>query len=105
MSLSDEATRRLVHYYKRAIVSRPDHLFRANVMPLSGGTSVAYLDRALRAIIWSDAEVRTACLEQSFDDLAAVVSQHGPWALALLDVVTAMSLEAEFRAEAAPEAA
>ena len=57
--LSRAAERRLVLYCKRA----------------EAAAGVAHqLDPALRAIIWSDAEVRTACLEHDYRDLAAAVT-------------------------------
>jgi hypothetical protein len=88
--LSRAAERRLVLYCRRA----------------EAAPCVArQLDPALRAIIWSDSEVRTACLKQDYGEFAAIVTRYGPWGLTLLDVVTAMSYEAKQRAETPLEAA
>jgi hypothetical protein len=95
ISLSEDAQRRLVHYCRRAIVSRPDYVFRPKAMPLSGGRSVRYVAEQLRAIVWSDEEVRTALLEDDFDSLAARVTRYD--GLGLLDLCTAMELEREMR--------
>jgi hypothetical protein len=56
------------------------------------------VNEQLMAIVWADEEVRTALLEDTFGSLAALVNRHeGASPLALLDLVTAMSLEHEFR--------
>jgi hypothetical protein len=65
---------------------------------------VRYVNRELRGLVWSDAEVRGVLLAAgkgtaAFDALVSAVAGANPFDL--LDLVTAMSLEAEVRAERA----
>jgi hypothetical protein len=56
------------------------------------------VNRQLRELVWADKEVRTALLEDDFDSLAALVNRDGASALALLDLVSGVSLEREYQA-------
>jgi hypothetical protein len=63
---------------------------------------VPYVNRELRGLVWSDVEVRDVLLKAggsspAFRAVAAVFSAADTFGL--LDLVTAMSLEAEVRAE------
>ena len=65
-------------------------------MPLRGGREVPYVNKRLRAIVWADQEVRDALLDAEFAQLAAGLEERGCHRmLDLLDLVSAMSLEAE----------
>jgi hypothetical protein len=92
--LSESAQRRLVMYVKRAKVAPPEHVHRPGL-----GRRVRYLPAELRQIVWGDVEVRDVLLDDAnLDELAGMVTDRGvPGCYALLDLMCAMSLEAERR--------
>jgi hypothetical protein len=73
-------------------MSPPEFVYRADAMPMAGGQTVKYINKQMRALIWADEEVRTVLLEDdNFDELAKTIGDP----FNLLDLMTAMSLEAE----------
>ena len=89
--LSDAARRRLSAYCSRAVYSRSE------VADNGRGRDVRVVNADLRRIIWRDAEVRAVLLEAGENRNAwdALVGQVSPeLGLPLLDLVSAMSLEA-----------
>jgi hypothetical protein len=89
--LSDAAKRRLSAYCSRAVYSRSE------VADNGRGRDVRVVNADLRRIIWRDTEVRDVLLRAGEDRNAwdALVGQVDvELALPLLDVVSAMSLEA-----------
>jgi hypothetical protein len=89
--LSDAAKRRLSAYCSRAVYSRSE------VADNGRGRDVRVVNADLRRIIWRDTEVRDVLLRAGEDRNAwdALVGQVDvKLALPLLDVVSAMSLEA-----------
>ena len=97
--LNDAAWRRLAHYCRRAADGPAEYVHRPDAMPLRGGREVRYVNKRLRAIVWADQEVRDALLDAEFEQLAAGLERRGcRRVLDLLDLMCAMSLEAEQRA-------
>jgi hypothetical protein len=92
--LSEAAQRRLVQYCRRAAVTERDLVLR-NVM--RSRRHVPYVNEQLRRIVWADEEVRDALLvDENAEGLAAVLERHRcPRRLDLLDLMCAMTLEAE----------
>ena len=104
IALSDAAWRRLAHYCKRAADGPSEYVDRQNTMPLGDGMRVRYTNARLRGIVWSDEEVRNALLDTDVGQLAAELEQRGCHrGLDLLDLASAMSLEAERRTRSTPE--
>jgi hypothetical protein len=93
--LSPTAERRLLHYCRRAVFSPRESVERP--YGLGKRRLVRYLNRQLRELVWADKEVRDELLEENFDSLAALVNRDGASALALLDLVSGVSLERELR--------
>jgi hypothetical protein len=89
--MNEAATRRLRAYCARAVYSRSE------VADNGRGRDVRVVNADLRRIIWRDSEVRDVLLEAGEDRNAwdALVGQVSPeLGLPLLDLVSAMSLEA-----------
>jgi hypothetical protein len=89
--MSDAAAGRLRTYSGRARYSRSD------LVDNGRGRQCRYLDANLRRIVWNDGEARSVLLaagedRNAWDALVAEVG-HEP-GLPLLDLVSAMSLEA-----------
>jgi hypothetical protein len=92
--LSDAALRRLVHYCRR-VEQTPSEFVDVD------GRNVRYVGGELRRLVWRDVEVRDALLAAGDDcgprgALAGALEAVGAvgFGLNLLDLVTAMSLEA-----------
>ena len=89
--MSEAAKRRLSTYCARAVYSRSE------VADNGRGRDVRVVNADLRKIIWRDAEIRDVLLEAGENRNAwdALVRQVSPeLGLPLLDLVSAMSLEA-----------
>ena len=89
--LSEAAVSRLRQYCNRAVYSRSD------LVDNGMGRECRYLDADLRRIIWRDSEVRDVLIRagedrNAWDALVASVGRDR--GLGLLDLVSAMSLEA-----------
>lgn len=89
--LSDAAARRLRAYCSRARRSRSD------ICATPSGREVRYISADLRRVIWNDVAVRDVLIaagedRNAWDALVASVGRDR--GLALLDLVSAMSLEA-----------
>jgi hypothetical protein len=91
--LSDDAQRRLIHYCRRAATSPPEYISQDYGCHQR---NVRYVDRHLRELVWNDTEVREALLHAGFD--AVLAQMPAGQALSLLDLCTAMALEAARRA-------
>ena len=90
-AMSEAAKRRLGTYCARAVYSRSE------VADNGGGRDVRVVNADLRKIIWRDAKVRGVLLEADEDRNAwdALLGQvDDELGLPLLDLVSAMSLEA-----------
>ena len=90
-AMSEAAKRRLSTYCARAVYSRSE------VADNGRGRDVRVVNADLRKIIWRDAEIRDVLLEAGENRNAwdALVRQVSPeLGLPLLDLVSAMSLEA-----------
>jgi hypothetical protein len=91
--LSDAAARRLVLYCERSAGAPRESVERRYGR---GTRGVPYTNRQLRQLVWADREVREALL-QEFGALAELLRRRGHDRRFgdLLDLMTAMSLEAE----------
>ena len=91
MPLSEPGQRRLAHYCRRAAYAPRESVYRPD------GRHVPYPPRSLRQVIWADHEIRDTLLDArdpaAYDTLADTVPGYE---LDLLDLVTAVSLEAEW---------
>jgi hypothetical protein len=91
MAVNEAATRRLRAYCARAVYSRSE------VADNGLGRDVRVVNKDLRTIIWRDSEVRSVLLKAGDDRNAwdALLGQvDDELGLPLLDLVSAMSLEA-----------
>jgi len=98
--LSNAALRRLVAYCRRAPRTPPEFV-EVRGEGVLNGRAIRYIGPELRRVVWADVEVRDALLRAGDDRAAwdALLEElavrgarsHG---LDLLDLVTAMSLEA-----------
>jgi hypothetical protein len=97
--LSDAAIRRLVHYCRRAPLTAPDFV-EMRGEGVMDGRSVRYVGAELRRVVWRDVEVREVLLAAAeravWDTLLEELAERGARShgLDLLDLVSAMSLEA-----------
>jgi hypothetical protein len=93
--LTEEGASRLVGYCWRVSDEPREPIDR----PVCGRVRpVPFVGRWLRAVVWDDVEIREALLRMDFKALLAAMQAKG-WgdSFNLLDLMTAMTLEAEVR--------